>query len=72
MDRRAAALLLVAGLALCAVPACFGDSTIDMTASPKVDNGVSSGHATATDATSLHRYNLGSSQKRARTSLPPP
>ncbi|GLI59667.1 hypothetical protein VaNZ11_001606 [Volvox africanus] len=55
MDRRVTALLLVAGLALCALPACLADTTIDATATPKVDNGVASGHATTTDATSIHR-----------------
>ncbi|GIL89128.1 hypothetical protein Vretimale_16178 [Volvox reticuliferus] len=55
MDRRATALLLVAGLALCALPACLADTTIDATATPIVDNGVASSHATTTDATSIHR-----------------
>ncbi|KXZ42735.1 hypothetical protein GPECTOR_121g435 [Gonium pectorale] len=55
MDKRAAALLLLAGLALCALPACTANDAVDMTDTPKVDNGVSSGHATTTDATSIHR-----------------
>ncbi|GIL68672.1 hypothetical protein Vafri_21916 [Volvox africanus] len=55
MDRRATALILVACLALCALPACLADTTIDATTTPKVDNGVASGHATTTDATSIHR-----------------
>ncbi|GFR49495.1 hypothetical protein Agub_g11413 [Astrephomene gubernaculifera] len=55
MDRRAAALLLLAGMALCALPACRADAGIDMTDAPKVDNGVSAGHATTTDPTSIHR-----------------
>ncbi|EFJ49245.1 hypothetical protein VOLCADRAFT_80696 [Volvox carteri f. nagariensis] len=55
MNRRATTLVLVAALALSAFPACFADTSIDATAAPKVDNGVSSGHATTTDATSIHR-----------------
>ncbi|KAG2435339.1 hypothetical protein HXX76_007412 [Chlamydomonas incerta] len=68
MDRRAIALLLVAAVALSALPAIRADTAVDATATPKVDNGVSSGHATATDATSIHRENEAMSKQRVRDS----
>lgn len=36
--------------------ACRADTPVDLTAAPKVDNGVASGHATTTDPTFLDRW----------------
>ncbi|KAG2483309.1 hypothetical protein HYH03_017812 [Edaphochlamys debaryana] len=68
MDRRATALLLVAGLVLWMAPACLADATVDATTMPKVDNGVSSGHATQTDTTTMAREKeaMSNSAKRFR------
>lgn len=54
MDRRLLALCMVASLTAVSFPACFADETIDMSATPVVDNGVT-GSATGTDPTSLDR-----------------